>query len=506
MTHTIDKKNNQAKRPKRILIIDDDKNQQRLLRQMLKNLDYDVVGVLGSGAAAVEQWANFNPDLILMDIIMETPDAGIEAGKKIGSQTTLPIIYLTASEDTAALNRALTTNPQGYLVKPVTPPALKAAIEVSFVRYKYEKQMMDYREALERSEQLFRGIFTNLQIGYFRVRPSMTIVLMNPFLAQLLDVPPGEELIGRNLRDIVASDLHPHAFLPLTGSDAHEMTWKLSSGVLLPVKIYSWPVINSKNGEIVYLEGTVEDMTRSNIIRDQLIHAQKMKVISMLSGRVAHEINNSLTSVLGHAELIISKVEPESKINKYANSVVKNSRRASNIITQLLSFSREWPENEYSFDLVKQVLNMLDLIRHLIGSSIELIMEMPDYPLEVLGNPRAFEQALLNIAMNARDAMPEGGVFTIKLEKAYQDGTDALPKTVPAGIYAQLILIDSGVGMTQNVKKHLFDPFFTTKEQDISTGLGLSVVQRIVHKMNGHIFVESEPGQGAQFQLLFPVL
>lgn len=496
---------NKTESKKRILIVEDDQNQQSFLQKLLESLGYVVAGTLSSGAAAVDQWQQFNADLILMDIMMETPDAGIVAGKQIGTSAGIPIVYLTASEDNAALTRALATNPHGYLVKPIASATLKASIEVSLVRFNYERRMDEYREALEHSERLFRGIFDNLRIGYFRLTPDFKVALINPFLAELLSVPSSEDLVGWNLREVVAKDISPQVFLPQKGGEAQEMVWKTSTGVSLPVKLYTWPVM-SPNGEVEYLEGTVEDMTRSNAIREQLTHSQKMKVISTLSGRVAHEINNRLTSVLGHTELIISKVEPDSKIRKYANSVMKNARSASDIISQLLSFSREWTESERPFNLVSLVQNMNDLIQHMLGKHIGLVVEIAEESLTLKGNPKAIEQAILNIAMNSRDAMSEGGKFTIKLGKAYQDAKAALPKSVPVGVYAQLTLIDTGRGMTKTVLDHLFDPFFSTKDESIASGLGLSVAQRIVNKMSGYIMVESEPGKGARFDLLFPIV
>ncbi|MCF7842938.1 MAG: response regulator, partial [Lentisphaeria bacterium] len=491
-----------ATKPTRILIVDDDEAQQRLLQHLLKTMGYQVTGTLSSGTSAVSEWQNHEPDVILMDIMMEEPEAGILAGEQIGEKNNVPIIYLTATEEESAFSRALRSNPHGYLAKPVSPAALKSAIEVSLVRHKYENQLVEYRKKLERSEQLFRGIFTNLRIGYFRITPGHRVELLNPFLLELLEVPEGESLIGENLRDLVAPEAQPHAFLNLEDQDAQETVWCSLTGKTIPVKLHIWPVHDASGGTI-FLEGTVEDMTRANTLRNQMMHAQKMEVIGTLSGRVSHEINNRLTSVLGHSELIMAKVEPGTKLEKYARSVVQNARSASDIIRQLLTFTREWGEDERTFDIRHLVKNMLDLLQHVLGRGIELLAELPQESILIKGNPKAVEQALFNIAMNARDAMPDGGEFTLRVEKSFQDGTGVLSKSIPTGAYVKLSLTDTGIGMTETIQKQLFAPFFTTKDENISTGLGLSVVQRIMDQMNGHIQVESAPGEGARFDLYF---
>lgn len=492
------------KNPARILIVDDDENQQRLLHHWLHTTGYQVVGTLSSGAQAIAKWEQYQPDVILMDIMMEEPEAGIQAGEQIGAESSVPIIYLTATEEEGAFSRTLRSNPHGYLAKPVSPAALKSAIEVSLVRHNYENQLVEYRKKLERSEQLFRGIFTNLRIGYFRITPEHRIELLNPFLIELLEVPENESLAGQNLRDLVAPDVQPHAFLNLENQDAQETVWRSLSGKTLPVKLHIWPVTDA-SGDMIFLEGTVEDMTRANTLRNQMMHAQKMEVIGTLSGRVSHEINNRLTSVLGHSELIMAKVEPGTKLEKYARSVVQNARSASDIIHQLLTFTREWGEDERTFDILHLVKIMLDLLQHVLGRGIELLAELPQDSIPIKGNPKAVEQALFNIAINARDAMPDGGLFTIRIEKSFQDGNGPLSKSIPNGAYVKLSLTDTGIGMTDEVQEQLFNPFFTTKDENISTGLGLSVVQRIMDQMDGHILVESAPGQGARFELYFPL-
>ena len=148
---------------------------------------------------------------------------------------------------------------------------------------------------------------------------------------------------------------------------------------------------------------------------------------------------------------------------------------------------------------------MNELISHMLGKRVIHTLDIQSEFLPIRGNPKALEEAVLHIALNALDAMPDGGNFTITLSEIEQAGNGNLPMSIPVGAYAEMVLADTGSGMDTEVRKQIFNPFFSTKDESIRTGLGLSVVQRIVDGMGGHILVESEPGKGTQFRLLFPL-
>ncbi|MCK6473314.1 MAG: response regulator [Armatimonadetes bacterium] len=254
------------------------------------------------------------------------------------------------------------------------------------------------------------------------------------------------------------------------------------------------------------LEDRVAQRTQElQATRDQLIQAQKMEAIGRLAGGVAHDFNNLLTIILGYSELILADWPNSDPKRKQLDEIRKAGERARALTRQLLAFSRKQVLNPVILDFNAQVKHMHQMLARLIGEDVELVTNLAPDLARVVFDPTQVEQILLNLAVNARDAMPHGGRLTIETANKYlEEDYCRVHEGIQPGAYVVLTVTDTGEGMSKETRLHIFEPFFTTKEKGRGTGLGLSTVYGIVQQSGGHIWVYSEPGQGATFKIFLP--
>ena len=270
----------------------------------------------------------------------------------------------------------------------------------------------------------------------------------------------------------------------------------------------------------------VEERTERQRLEEEFIQAQKMEGVGQLAGGVAHDFNNILAVIMGYSDLIMSELGPASPLQKYAEQIRHASERAAGLTRQLLIFSRKQTVQPVVLDLNDVVQDMDKMLRRLIGENIEMTMIPGKQTGRVKADPGHVGQVLMNLVVNARDAMPNGGRLTIATSNVTLDenyspcgvGVCASPGDVPLftpqgkrthtgaipGDYVMLSVSDTGAGMTDEVKARLFEPFFTTKPSGKGTGLGLATCQTIVQQSGGHIGVHSEVGKGTTFKAYFP--
>jgi signal transduction histidine kinase len=291
------------------------------------------------------------------------------------------------------------------------------------------------------------------------------------------------------------------------GSGGISVALAAAIGVYLLSGIFILILLNallSRNVIMPSVERELLEKERKMLTR-QLQHSQKMEAVGKLAGSIAHDFNNLLTIIDGYSSMILADPQ-SSETRKYASEVVEAARKASFITRKLHSFSQKDQAEPVLLDLNTTLQDTQKMLARLIGENITLITKAYHEPVYALADPVQIGQVLMNLAVNARDAMPTGGRITIKIDcRDVASGQFGKPDHLPVGRYAEIAVQDSGTGMDQELIKRIFETFFTTKEEDKGTGLGLSVVKRIMSDNKGFVHVRSRPSNGTTFFLYLPV-
>ena len=288
---------------------------------------------------------------------------------------------------------------------------------------------------------------------------------------------------------------------PLAGRQL-ELAAVRADGTEFPVELTVALVGSERNRAMT---GFVRDITERRQLEEQLRQSQKLEAIGRLASGVAHDFNNILMSIMGSADLILMDAKGNDGLSSETSEIKLSVERGAGLTRQLLAFSRRQATRPQLFDLSEVIGGMETMLRRLIGPEIDIRIVRHASPT-VRADPAQIEQVILNLAINARDAMPEGGRLTVTLDEVDLDEwAAAMVGEAQAGRYTRLTVTDTGTGMDEQTRAKLFEPFFMTKEQGKGTGLGLSIVYGIVKQSGGHITVTTEPGQGATFLIYLPI-
>jgi two-component system cell cycle sensor histidine kinase/response regulator CckA len=264
-------------------------------------------------------------------------------------------------------------------------------------------------------------------------------------------------------------------------------------------------IVADEQGRPLRMVGTVQDITARRQLEDQLRQSQKMEAIGRLAGGIAHDLNNALTAIAGYAELALNEVKSGHPARPDVEEIRRAAERAGSVTRQLLAFSRKQLLEPRVFDLNDTITGIARLLSRLLGTDVHVQTRLSEKALTILGDPGQVEQAVINLALNARDAMPNGGllVLTTTTEQVDEETSRNLVP-MPPGTYVVLSVTDTGHGMPRETQARIFEPFFTTKDVGKGTGLGLSMVYGTLKQIGGFIFVDSEIGRGTAFRLYFP--
>jgi PAS domain S-box-containing protein len=370
-------------------------------------------------------------------------------------------------------------------------------------------------EALRQSEQKYRDIFDFATVGIYQSRRDGSLITANAPLAEILDYDSPEDLLRHNLDEIYVDPAERRElitrFEPSEKAHRQEVRWKRKDGTPIWLELDARAVRNA-DGTTRYFEGFVHDISErkkneeeKRRLEEQLVQAQKMEAVGQLAGGIAHDFNNLLTAITGYSELLLGELPPEDLRRGHADEIRKAGERAASLTQQLLAFSRRQVLEPKVLDVNIVVSDIERMLRRLIGEHIELKTPKAPDLWKVKADPGQIEQAILNLVLNARDAMPSGGTLAIETSNAQLDESftrNHVP-TQP-GPYVCVAVSDTGVGISDDVKARLFEPFFTTKERGKGTGLGLSTTYGIVKQSGGYLWCDSEVGRGTTFRVLLP--
>jgi two-component system cell cycle sensor histidine kinase/response regulator CckA len=389
----------------------------------------------------------------------------------------------------------------------LNPSALRRVVRRAVDHARAIEALKTSEDALRQSEERYRSLIQNAVYGIYHSTIGGRFAEVNRALVAMLGYLSDAELMEVGIENLYADPTERRRLIDRLQSnriEGIETQWKRKDGSRITVRL-SGRVLRSSEGDIDGFEMIVEDVTERRLLESQFRQAQKMEAIGRLAGGIAHDFNNLLTAMLGYSDLLLDQFA-ESDPSRYdVLEIKKAAERASSLTRQLLAFSRKQVLQPKPLDLNSIVSGFDKMLRRLIGEDVELITALGDDLGRVKADPGQVEQIIMNLAVNARDAMPNGGKLIIETNNVELDAAYARRhEPVIPGRYVVLAVSDTGCGMDDEVKSHLFEPFFSTKERGKGTGLGLATVYGIVKQSGGYIWVYSEPGRGASFKIYLP--
>jgi two-component system cell cycle sensor histidine kinase/response regulator CckA len=366
-------------------------------------------------------------------------------------------------------------------------------------------------DALLEAETKYRSIFENAIEGIFQATPDGRYIAANPAMARILGYGSAEELIRERTCLKRENYVNPESALTARRMlDADGLVTGFECEILrkdgsVITTIENLRAIYDEEGELLNYEGSMEDVTERKLLESQLRQSQKLEAVGMLAGGIAHDFNNLLTVIGGYCELSLLRLNERDPLYRNLTEVSKAANKAAVLTRQLLAFSRKQVLQPRVLDLNSIVAEMEKLLRRLIGENIEFDAQLGENLGQVKADPGQVEQVIMNLAINSRDAMPEGGRLLIETANVVLSEEHAKRHaTVEPGNYVMLAVSDTGCGMDKETQARIFEPFFTTKEQGKGTGLGLATVYGIVKQSEGSIWVYSELDKGTTFKIYLP--
>ena len=371
------------------------------------------------------------------------------------------------------------------------------------------RDRLEAAAVLRRSEDRFSYLIQNLSDVITVVAVDGTMLYHSPSIARVAGYQPSE-LLGKSF----LACLHPEDE-PAVRAALERLTLKVGSAAPPEYRF------RRKDGSWVWLESvgnnllndvavggivvTSRDVTGRRGLEEQVRQSQKMEAVGRLAGGIAHDFNNLLMVIQGYAEIVLEVEGTTPTVRKSVETIVRTTESAASLTRQLLSFSRKHVFSPQVLDLNELVDHMSEMLLGVLRDEMEFLVKLHPEACCVSADPGQIEQVIMNLVVNARDAMPQGGKLTLETAHVIRDSARASqPAALPRGGYVMLAVTDTGIGMDADTQTRIFEPFFTTKSKDEGTGLGLSVVYNIVRASGGHVRVSSEPGRGSTLQVFFP--
>ncbi len=495
-------------RPLRVLIVEDSEDDTQLLLHELRRGGYDPMHERVDSATAMEQaLAGQQWDMVIADYSIPNFNsmAALALLKERGLDLPFIIVSGAITEETAVAT--MKAGAHDYLLKG-NLKRLIPAIERELREAKSRRERRRAEEALRESEKRLQAILDNSPALIFLKNTEGRYLYVNPQFANLTPLTR-EQILGKTDDEI---------FLPAHAAAFRANDLKvLQAGVALEFEevadqqdgphtsiVSKFPLRNAE-GKVYAICGIATDITERKSLEAQLRQSQKMEAIGQLAGGIAHDFNNLLTVINGYSELMLLSLPVEHPHCATFEQIRQAGEKASRLIRQLMAFSRQQVLQPKVLDLNAVVANIDTMLQRVIGEDIDLLTILSPGLASVKADPGQIEQVLMNLLVNARDAMPAGGRLTIETADVVLDTDYARTHVaVNPGRYVMLAVSDNGCGMDAETQARIFEPFFTTKELGKGTGLGLSTVYGIVKQSGGNIGVYSEPGRGTTFRIYLP--
>ncbi len=498
----------------RILIVEDERLLAEELRERLEAIGATVVGSVVTGSQAIDAAQKTRPDLVLMDIHLRGEMDGIEAATQITSALGTPIIFLTAHSDQMTVERSKAASPCGYLLKPLHEHELRVTLSLALHRCRLERD-------LRASEQRFLTTLSSIGDAVVATDVDGRVTFVNPVATQLTGWTreAAQGLPVEQVVPVMSEGDRTQLPQPAMAAMANRQVEALPEPVLLRTREGGTRLVEHSAAPIADgpdVRGAVlvfrdvsqrrqqEEAARSAELR--LHEAQKLEAVGRLAGGVAHDVNNMMQVVTGYADLLLSQLPAGDPNRGLVQELKQAGDRTAGITRQLLSFSRHRIARPQVANVAELLTSLEGLVSQVLPPRITLRRLTHGRRALIRIDPSQFEQVVLNLVLNARDAMPRGGTLT--LESAVTtlavgsraDGQGPLP----AGDYALVTVTDTGAGVAPEISDRIFEPFFSTKADGHGAGLGLAVVRDMVRAAGGQVVLQCEPGQGSAFTLYFP--
>ncbi|MFP4509718.1 MAG: response regulator [Spirochaetaceae bacterium] len=497
----------------RIVVVEDERIVALDIRAHLQRFGYDVAAIYASGEAVLENIESDSPHLVLMDIQLQGRLDGVETAERIHTTYDIPVILLTAYADDATIERAKLTQPFAYIIKPFEERELRTAIVIALYRHEMEQKLAS-------REQLLDTTLNSIADGVVVCDTQRRIEFANPVACTMAGLD-GEDVVGKTFDRVY--DLVPDSDAAVDAPGrTHEFSLKRNDGTVLPVELNESELSEvsgmaaqeaSQRGSVFVLRDLSERRLHEQTLREreaQLRQAQKMEAVGRLSGGIAHDFNNLLTVMLGYSKLIIEGLnsaggmKPD-QILTDIRGIQKAAYRSVGLTRQLLAFSRNQVINPQTLKINSIIADMEKMLKRLLDDRISLqVVSAPEDP-SVLVDQGQMEQVLLNLVVNARDAMSDTGTITVSVHiERFDEPTRVTTGELVPGNWVVLKVRDTGHGIPEADYSRIFEPFYSTKSIGKGTGLGLATVYGIVRQLEGHIHVESEIDTGSQFMVYLP--
>ena len=483
---------------KHILVVEDEGLIADDIRRRLERLGYAVPAIAASGEEALRLARETPFDLVLMDIRLQGEMDGIAAAQALKDELQTPVVYVTAHADADTVSRATLTEPLSYILKPVGDLNLRSAVQIALYKHEMEQRV-------RASEAWLSTTLRSVGEGIIATDPAGEIVFMNTVAEQLTGWTSAAAM-GRPLPDVLQlydESTGCAAANPAPGpvpDDSRSYRLVSQDGTATPVEITC-----SENGvgtERLGLILAIRDVRARREMEARLIQSQRMEAIANLAGRLAHDFNNLLMVILGYADELTTELKDGPDLER-AVEIKKAAVLAGSISNQLLTLSRRDISRAEVLDINAVISETQPLLARSLGPNRALELELEPAAGLVRGDRNRLKQVFLNLATNARDAMPQGGSMRISTTMAeigeHEKSSDRRP-----GHYVKIRVTDSGQGMDAATLARIFEPFFTTKRSGAGTGLGLAIVHAIVVQNQGYISASSEVGKGTTFEILLP--